>query len=204
MSILNKLCVLELNKSWHPISLKTPKSTMVNFCTGNLQALDLEWSEDDVEQGNFSNPLNLTPVKWEDWINLPIRDYDFSIKTVGGDIRVPNIVICSEYNKVPSFSPKLSKKNIMLRDNFTCQFSGVEYDKKELNIDHVIPKSKGGKNTWENLVTCHKSVNTKKGNKTPEECGFFLIRKPYKPTTISLFLNSKFRDPKWEMFLKGM
>lgn len=203
-NILQKPCILELNKSWMPISLKTPKSTLINLSNGNLQALHIDWASEDIEREDFTNPTEIRPVSWDEWITLPVRDYDLSIRTVNGEIRVPNIVVCSMYNKIPNIAPKISKKNIMLRDNYTCQFTGKSYDKKELNIDHVIPKSRGGKNTWENLVTCHRGINTKKGNKTPEEAGLQLIRKPFKPTTFSLFLNSKLRDPKWDMFLKGV
>lgn len=175
-----------------------------NFCTGNLMALDMSYLPEDIADDDFSNPVELNPVKWEDWIKLPVRDYDLSIRTAKTEIRVPSIVICTNYNRIPEITPKLSKKNVMLRDNYTCQFSGVQYPPNELNIDHVIPRSKGGPNTWENLVTCHKSINTKKGDKTLKEVGLKLIRSPRKPTTSSLYFSDKMRDPKWSMFLKHL
>lgn len=202
--MLNKLCVLELNKSWYPIGLKTPKKVFENFVTGNLFGLHMDWSEDDIKNEDYSNPTDLRPMTWDEWIQLPVRDFDLSITTANMTIRIPNIVICSHFNQIITKPPKLSKKNIMLRDNFTCQFTGIQYDKKELNIDHIIPKSKGGKNTWENLVTCHKSINTKKGDKSMDEAKLKLIRTPYKPNSSSLFFNSRFTDPRWSIFLKGM
>ncbi len=203
-SLLNKLCVLELNKNWFPVTLKTPKKVFENFCTGNLLALDISYDLEDIANEDYSNPIDMTPMKWEDWIKLPIRDYDLSIRTARSEIRIPNIVICAAYNKIPDTTPKLSKKNIMLRDGYICQFSGRTYPKNELNIDHVVPRSRGGQNTWENLVTCHKSINTKKANKTPKEAGLSLVRTPRRPSTASLFFADKFRDPKWNIFLKHL
>lgn len=203
-SILNKLVVLELNKNWFPVTLKTPKKVFENFCTGNLMALNMSYSDVDVENEDYSRPTDLTPMKWEDWIKLPVRDYDLSIRTAKAEIRVPNIVICTNYNRIPDITPKLSKKNVMLRDNYVCQFSGVQYTPNELNIDHIVPRSRGGKNTWENLVTCHKNINTRKGDRTPDEAGLKLIRQPKKPTMSSLFFADKMKDPKWQMFLKHL
>lgn len=203
-SFLNKLCILELNKSWMPIGLKTPKKVFENFSTGNFLGLHMDWAAEDIESGDFSNPIDIRPVKWEEWLTLPVRSYDMSLRTPNFEIRIPNIIICSTYNRIPNISPKLTKKNIMLRDGYTCQFTGVQYDKKDLNIDHVIPKSKGGKSTWDNLVTSHKDVNTRKRDRTPEAAGLKLIRKPFKPTSSALFFTDKFKDPKWEMFLKHL
>lgn len=204
MNMLNKLCVLELNKSWFPISLKTPKKVFENFSTGNFLGLHMDWSAEDIANDDFSNPTDLQAIKWEDWLNLPVRDFDMCIRTANLEIRIPSIVICANFNKIPNKAPKLSKRNIMMRDNFTCQFTGKPYDKNQLNIDHVIPKSKGGRNTWENLVTCHKDVNTKKRDRLPQEAGLSLIRKPICPTSSALFFADKNKDPKWEMFLKNI
>lgn len=202
--MLNKLCVLELNKNWFPITIKTPYVVFKNFCTGNLLGLDMEFSDEDIENHNYEHPTKLVPVDWDDWVNLPIRDYDMVINTPRTQIRVPNIVICSTYNKIPDKSPKLSKRNVMLRDKMTCQFTGRQYPPSELNIDHIIPRSKGGKNTWENLVTCYKAINTRKGDKTLKESGLKLIRQPKQPTISNIFFAGKVKDPRWGIFLKQL
>tara|TARA_R110000787_G_scaffold336_9_gene1325 strand:+ start:28177 stop:28785 length:609 start_codon:yes stop_codon:yes gene_type:complete len=201
---MNKLVILELNKNWFPITLKTPKKVFESFSTGNLLGLHMDWSEEDIENDDFSNPTELSPLGWDDWIKLPVRDTDLSIRTSTLEIRVPNIVICSKFSSIPNNPPKMSKRNIMARDNMTCQFTGVQYAKKDLNIDHVIPKSRGGGNTWENLVTCHTSINTYKSNQTPKEAGLELIRPPKRPSPSSLFFADKMKDPKWAMFMKHL
>lgn len=85
-----------------------------------------------------------------------------------------------------------TRKNIMIRDRFRCVYCDNS-NKHNLTIDHIIPKSKGGKFTFENCVTCCSSCNKKKGNHTLEEVGFRLIRKPYYPS-LSIFLNIKILD----------
>ncbi len=202
--MLNKLCVLELNKNWFPITLKTPKKVFESFSSGNLMGLHMDWDLDAIAAEDFSNPTELSPLKWEDWIKLPVRPWDLAIRTPKMEIRIPSIVICSKFSEIPNKPPKLSKKNIMLRDGYTCQFTGKEYNKSELNIDHIIPRSRGGCNSWENLVTCHRSINTKKANKTPVEAGLQLVRQPKRPSATTLFFADKMHDPKWEIFMKHL
>jgi 5-methylcytosine-specific restriction endonuclease McrA len=201
MNMLNKLCILELNKNWFPITLKTPKKVFESFSSGNLLGLHMDWENSDVENEDFSTPTELTPLKWEDWIQLPVRDFDMAIRTPKMEIRIPSIVICTKFSEIPNKPPKLSKKNIMLRDGYTCQYDGKTYPKSELNIDHVIPRSRGGRNDWDNLVTCHRRINTNKANRTPAEAGLALIRKPKMPTATSIFFADKMTDPKWKMFM---
>jgi len=100
------------------------------------------------------------------------------------NISLPEVMILINYVHIPYRSNhiKLSKETLMLRDGFVCQYSGRRLRKSEIEIDHVIPKSRGGKDTWENLVVSSSEINNFKGNKTPEEAGIKLIRKPFRPT----------------------
>lgn len=204
MNVLGKNQVLILNSSWRPIAVKPPKSIIIKLYNGNVKGLDISWGESDVETNNFSTPNNIRIVGWDEWVNAPIRNFDDFIQTPLTKIRIPDVVICSSYSNIPRSSPRASKKNIMIRDNFTCQYTGIKYPRRELDIDHVIPRSKGGMNTWQNLVTCHKNINNKKGNKNLKEFGTKLIRKPFKPNGIDLFLNEHFYNPKWEPFIKKL
>jgi hypothetical protein len=72
----------------------------------------------------------------------------------------------------------LSRKNILLRDHSTCQYCGTQYPPSELTLDHVLPRSRGGESAWDNLVACCKRCNHRKGNRTPEESGMHLLRRP--------------------------
>ncbi len=94
------------------------------------------------------------------------------------ELRVPTVIRLLEYRRIPHQSRALSRKNILMRDRYTCQYCLKVTPSGELTLDHVIPRSRAGETTWENLVACCHPCNNKKGNRTPEEAGFKLHRPP--------------------------
>lgn len=97
---------------------------------------------------------------------------------------------------------KFTRHNVFERDGYFCQYCGEKYDTAYLNLDHVIPKERGGKTTWENVVCSCIRCNSKKGNRTPQEAGMKLLKKPKKPKWRPLFISGKFPiDESWERFL---
>jgi 5-methylcytosine-specific restriction endonuclease McrA len=112
---------------------------------------------------------------------------------------VPSIIRLKNYVKVPHRKVSLSRANIFRRDGEQCVYCGTH---KDLTIDHVIPRSKGGIDSWENLVTACHSCNSHKGNRTPEEAGMTMIRKPFKPSYIFFMreFNGKIRET-WKPYL---
>ena len=85
-----------------------------------------------------------------------VQEYDASIKVKNKDLKLPKIVMLNRYVKV-NHNPKFSRKNIYLRDNYTCQYCGQKFSAEELTFDHVNPRCKGGETVWDNIVTCCKS-----------------------------------------------
>ncbi len=114
-----------------------------------------------------------------------VEEYDEVVHTAHGEFRLPSIVAHSSQRPMPE-RPAFTRNNIYLRDDYTCQYTGVKYPEKELNLDHVIPQSKGGKSSWTNLVTSHIDINTIKSSRTPREAGLRLIREPYMPSAWEL------------------
>ena len=112
----------------------------------------------------------------------------------------PSVIRLLRYYRVPYRVIELSRKNILRRDNYQCQYCGKKTH--ALTIDHVIPKSRGGADTWDNLVAACVKCNNKKGNRTPEEAHMPLIRKPRKPNHI-LFLKQYLGkvEENWRPFL---
>lgn len=106
------------------------------------------------------------------------------IRTVTESYPLPSIVRMTVFVRVEYRSVGLSRKNLFRRDGFRCQYCGCR--EAELTLDHVIPKSRGGEESWENLVTACKPCNTKKGNRTPAEAGMSLLKKPTRPSHIAL------------------
>ncbi|MFB3916701.1 MAG: HNH endonuclease [Terriglobales bacterium] len=93
-------------------------------------------------------------------------------------IRIPSVIRLLEYRRIPRQTRALSRKNILLRDRNTCQYCGTVLPSSELTLDHVVPRSRGGLSTWENLVACCHVCNRKKGNQLPVEANMKLLREP--------------------------
>jgi 5-methylcytosine-specific restriction endonuclease McrA len=93
-------------------------------------------------------------------------------------LRVPSVIRLLEYRRIPHQTRALSRKNILMRDRYTCQYCMRTSSSSELTLDHVVPRSRAGETTWENLVACCYHCNNRKGNRTPEEAGMRLARLP--------------------------
>ena len=125
-------------------------------------------------------------------------------RSVSSEISLPTVIRLINYHKIPDRSHKLTKKNLFLRDNYLCQYCGEIGTERSLTIDHVIPKSRGGTSKWDNLVASCKRCNTVKGNRTPEEAGMKILKKPTKAgihTQTTLLRNKGMIYPDWSEFL---
>lgn len=105
----------------------------------------------------------------------------YSFHTVSDTFSMPSVIKLSRYVNVPYKGMVLTRENVFKRDGFKCQYCGTT---KELTLDHLIPKAKGGKSSWSNLVTACKRCNSRKGNYSPEEAGLQLTFRPYRPSYI--------------------
>jgi len=119
-------------------------------------------------------------------------------------MKVPSVIRLLAYRHIPQQSRALSRKNILLRDRNTCQFCGLVFPASELTLDHVVPRSRGGRSSWENLVASCYKCNNRKGNHTPEEAGIQLVQRP-RPFTLytsrQLMRLIGNRDEKWRKYL---
>lgn len=113
-------------------------------------------------------------------------DPDKVIRTVNDEYTYPSVIRLRRYINLPYAKIVLSRRNVMKRDRHTCQYCGT---KSDLTLDHVLPRSRGGKDSWENLVTACNQCNVKKGNRTPDEASMHLNVEPYRPVHITFFQN---------------
>ena len=122
------------------------------------------------------------------------------LRTVDKSYPMPSVIKLRNYVNIPYKNVVLTRQNVFKRDGFECQYCGTRND---LTLDHIVPKAKGGKSTWMNLITACKECNARKGDYTPEEIGFSLKNSPYKPSYI-LFLRdfSGFAHDEWIPYLK--
>jgi 5-methylcytosine-specific restriction endonuclease McrA len=125
------------------------------------------------------------------------------VRTVNSEIQVPRVIRLLGYDKLPKQTVKFNRRNIFARDNNQCQYCGRKFPTSELSLDHVVPRSKGGQSTWENIVCACVNCNVRKGGRTPKEAHLSLIRRPEKPKR-SPILNLKMTHRKyqsWKTFL---
>jgi hypothetical protein len=212
MSMLNRESTLALNADWLPVSFKNGQDAICTMMSGdkdNPPALGISLDYEIMENGtvNFDNVTNLTMYKWEDWMKLPVRPHDFGVKTIRGDIRIPTVIIHPNFRKVIRKKKRFTKVNVFERDGWTCQYTGMKLTRATATIDHILPRAKGGKTTWENCTAAHISVNNKKGDKTNDEAGLKLLKKPVEPEGGLLYqdLVNKYsiRHHDWDYFLKA-
>ena len=189
--ILNKNIVLVLNRNWQAINIRTPQDAFCQMATNVATALDIE-GEDYIR-----------PVQWDEWITLPIRPQDNAVRTARGAIRVPTVIVAVNYARVPKKRPKLSAKNIRERDGDRCQYTGRVLHPDEGSLDHVVPRSRGGVDSWENLVWSAKDVNQRKADRLPHEAGLRLLTVPRAPKELpaTQLLRNSHGVAEWELFL---
>jgi 5-methylcytosine-specific restriction endonuclease McrA len=194
--LLNKNIVLVLNRNWQAINIRTPADAFCQMATNAATALDIELSDDAAAHA-------LRPVTWDEWITLPIRDGDNAVRTAHSLIRVPTVIVAVNFAKVPKKRPKLNARNIRERDGNRCQYTGKLLQPEEGSLDHVLPRSRGGKDEWENLVWSDKAVNARKGNRLPHEAGLKLLNPPRAPRELpaTALIRNAHGIAEWKLFL---
>jgi 5-methylcytosine-specific restriction endonuclease McrA len=113
-----------------------------------------------------------------------LEEYDEAIRAPSLELRTPAVVRLKNAGRATKQSVRFSRINVYTRDGFRCQYCGVKNDMRELNYDHVVPRVRGGKTVWENIVTSCYACNDRKGSRTPAEAGMRLLRKPFKPSSL--------------------
>jgi len=188
--------VLVLNRNWQPVETKSVEDAFCHLVAGISTALDIPVNDE----------YPPTPLHWKEWVKLPIRAKDAHVSMVSGLVRVPTVIILGKFDRVAKSKPKLSNLNLHRRDKFTCQYCGKKVSEAEwrdaLNKDHVIPRDKGGKTTWENLVCSCIECNTRKANKLPHEAKMFPRTKPVAPKEMAKLVRSNpWNIEDWNRFI---
>jgi len=191
MNLLTKATVLVLNRNWQAVNVRTPQEAFCMMATNVATGLEIEGEE------------HIRPVTWEEWIKLPIREQDEAVHTVRGQIRVPTVMVAVNYAKVPKKRPRLCAKAVRERDGNRCQYTGRMLHPNEGSLDHVVPRSRGGKNAWENLVWSAKEVNQRKADRLPHEAGLRLLSVPRAPKElpVSALIRNTAEIEDWKLFL---
>ena len=207
--ILNKSIVLVLNRNWQAINIRSPQEAFCQMATNVATGLDIAFDE-ETPDATLRSPRsavrasNIRPVPWGEWVTLPIREQDNALQTVRGPIRVPTVIVLANFARVPKKRPKLCARTIRERDDNRCQYTGRVLRPDEGSLDHVMPRSRGGKDTWENLVWSGNEVNARKGNRLPHEAGLKLLSVPRAPKElpVTVLIRNAPGIADWNLFVK--
>ena len=161
--------VLVLNRNYQPVHVTTVKRAFSLLYQGVAKAIDEQYKL----------------YEFHDWAALSATED--CVTTINRTIRVPRVLVLSAYEYLPKGRVRFSRLNIYARDHDTCQYCARTLPRSELNLDHVLPRSQGGKTTWENVVCSCVPCNLRKGGRTPEQAGIRLLKKPVRPRWTPLF-----------------
>lgn len=186
--------VLVLNRLWQAVNIVDAKRAFGMLARGHAQVVH--------ERGDEFRVFSLM-----DWVDFSFHNpplvYLETVHTPTRAIRLPKVILLTYFDRLPCKELKLTRNNVFERDKCTCQYCGQVFADEELNLDHVIPRDRGGKTTWENIVCSCIPCNSHKANRLPHEAGLRLIRRPVRPKwrpVISLLLQTHDRE-RWKDFL---
>jgi len=162
--------VLVLNRLWQAVNVCTAKRALTLLFEGRAHVVQND-------SGGAFQTFNFN--QWRDFSQQ--EPHPESIYTISFRIRIPRVILLVIFDRLPKKEVKFTRYNIFERDRNTCQYCGEVFERKDLNLDHVIPRDRGGPTTWENIVCSCIECNTLKANRTPAEALMHLIRKPKRP-----------------------
>jgi 5-methylcytosine-specific restriction endonuclease McrA len=178
---------LVLNRNWYPIGTTTVRDAICMIYRDAARALD---------------PADCSVHDFDSWTSLRVAENEPCIRTVRLRIRVPEIIVLNYYDALPRRRVPFSRRNIYKRDEYRCQYCGARAPVADLTIDHILPRSFGGRSSWENCVIACLRCNRRKAHRTPLEAGMHLQRPPHEPTwspCISIPIVK--RRASWEQFV---
>jgi 5-methylcytosine-specific restriction endonuclease McrA len=188
--------VLVLNRLWQAIHIVEAKRAFSLLFTGHARVLCAS-----------VDAWQVWPA--EEWVSLsntlPASKDDVYLHSVSCAIRVPKILILNQFAELPLKETHLNRQAIFERDGYRCQYCGKLCKSHELNLDHVIPKERGGVFSWYNIVSSCLPCNTRKANRTPREAGMHLLKKPRQPKSrpfVSYMIGQQMEE-EWESFLQS-
>jgi 5-methylcytosine-specific restriction endonuclease McrA len=179
--------VLVLNRHFQPIHVTNAKRAFSLLYLGVARVIDREFRSFD----------------FESWAALSAEVGDDVVHTIDRAIRVPRVIILQIYDRIPKTKVRFSRHNIYMRDGNTCQYCGLALPRTELNLDHVVPRSQGGRTTWENVVCCCIDCNLATGARSPEQAHMTLRKAPARPRWTPTFraAGDRIRYREWLPFL---
>jgi 5-methylcytosine-specific restriction endonuclease McrA len=184
--------VLVLNRLWQAVNICTAQRALCLLFQGHAQVV-------------HTTGKDYMTLDFDGWRDASVSGPNSGsfVNTISFKIRVPKVILLVFFDRMPRKDVKFTRHNIFERDKHQCQYCGEVMDRRDLNLDHVIPRDRGGLTSWENIVCSCIECNTKKGNRTPSEAGMRLLNKPKRPKWRPFLTVSHPRtsDESWRHFL---
>ncbi len=187
MSALDS-AVLVLNSGWSAVHIASVRRAISLVYRGIAQIV---------------NPEDFGTYGFEDWKELSRADGNGCIRSVSFEFRVPDIIRLRRFSGRQNRKVRFTRRNILERDDHTCQYCGEHLPARELTLDHVIPRSRGGGSTWRNLVVACFRCNDRKGSRSVADAGMELMRQPQRPkwSTYLAVRRGTANHETWQRFL---
>jgi len=157
--------VLVLNRHYQPVHVTSVKRAFTLLYMGAARVIAPDFSTFD----------------FDNWAELGYLAGDDVVHTIERAIRIPRVIVLQMYDRMPKSKVRFSRLNIYARDDNTCQYCAQKLPRTQLNLDHVIPRARGGRTTWENVVCCCVPCNLRKGSKLAHEANMVLLKQPVRP-----------------------
>lgn len=206
-SIAHKAIVLKLNSKWKAIHVELVSKSICDLMSGVVKALDIRYAINPDGTPDFDTQEYLEACDWDKWVTLPVRPWDLVIHSAKLTVRVPTVVITANYNKIheKKFHGKPTKETLYMRDDGVDGYTGKEIPYEEATIDHIVPKARGGENTYENTVLTDKRTNNMKGHRLNSEVGLKLYVNPHTPKPVAVCkMIRTIRHHDWKTFIKDI
>ena len=183
--------VLVLNRSYLPVHVTTARRAFTLVYQGAARVVDAKYRA----------------FGFSEWSRQPQRGNGEGMECIGtprGPIPVPRVIVLAHFDRVPRRHVRFSRNSILSRDDHTCQYCARRCAERDLSLDHVVPRSLGGRSTWENVVASCLDCNRRKGGRTPEQAGLRLRRKPRRPrwSPLASLPAANARHSQWRPFLR--
>lgn len=194
--------VLVLNRFYMAVHIVSVRRALVLLYREIAEVVHVE--DGQYHNFDFENWLEISEFEAAELNEIEMANSDW-VRSANFSIRVPRIIRLNFYDKVPKLTLRFNRRNLFARDKNVCQYCGETKPLSQLSFDHVVPQSRGGKTTWENVVCCCLKCNGRKGDRLPAEAGMELIRHPVRPKQ-NPQMTIKLNNPKyevWRTFLKG-
>jgi 5-methylcytosine-specific restriction endonuclease McrA len=178
---------LVLNRQWQPVHVSSV-----------ARALVLLWND----AARVVDPDLYQLMSWDDWTQYVPDEGAPCVRSARLRLKVPEVICLSHFDRLPSTSVTFSRRNVAKRDHYTCQYCGSQPGAESITIDHVLPRSQGGATNWANCAAACLGCNARKGDRTPEQAGMRLRRRPVRPEWKPFYAAQGVKIESWARFLK--